>query len=314
MLQLQHIRKSYTTGDFTQVALNDISVAFRGSEFVAILGPSGSGKTTLLNIVGGLDHYDSGDLIIDGISTKEYKDRDWDTFRNNRVGFVFQSYNLIPHQTILANVELALTLSGVSKEERQERAKKALEEVGLGEHINKKPSQLSGGQMQRVAIARALINDPEILLADEPTGALDSKTSVQIMDLLTQIAKDRLVVMVTHNPELAQQYATRIVNLTDGVITSDTDPFEPTEDEMHLSDKPIRKTRMSFLTALGLSFNNLMTKKGRTIMTAFAGSIGIIGIAAILALANGDHNLHCKTLKKKRFPNILCKFRVRALI
>lgn len=290
MLQLQHIRKSYTTGDFTQVALNDISVAFRDSEFVAILGPSGSGKTTLLNIVGGLDHYDSGDLIIDGISTKEYKDRDWDTFRNNRVGFVFQSYNLIPHQTILANVELALTLSGVSKEERQERAKKALEEVGLGEHINKKPSQLSGGQMQRVAIARALINDPEILLADEPTGALDSKTSVQIMDLLTQIAKDRLVVMVTHNPELAQQYATRIVNLTDGVITSDTDPFEPIEDEMHLSDKPIRKTRMSFLTALGLSFNNLMTKKGRTIMTAFAGSIGIIGIAAILALANGVNN------------------------
>ena len=290
MLQLQHIHKSYTTGDFTQVALNDISVAFRDNEFVAILGPSGSGKTTLLNIVGGLDHYDYGDLIIDGISTKEYKDRDWDTFRNNRVGFVFQSYNLIPHQTILANVELALTLSGVSKDERQERAKKALEEVGLGEHINKKPSQLSGGQMQRVAIARALINDPEILLADEPTGALDSKTSVQIMDLLTQIAKDRLVVMVTHNPELAQQYATRIVNLTDGVIVSDTDPFEPTEEDMRLSDKPIRKTRMSFLTALGLSFNNLMTKKGRTIMTAFAGSIGIIGIAAILALANGVNN------------------------
>lgn len=287
MLQLQHIRKSYTTGDFTQVALDDISVSFRDNEFVAILGPSGSGKTTLLNIVGGLDHYDSGDLIIDGISTKEYKDRDWDTFRNNRVGFVFQSYNLIPHQTILANVELALTLSGVSKEERAERAKKALEEVGLGEHINKKPSQLSGGQMQRVAIARALINDPEILLADEPTGALDSKTSVQIMDLLTEIAKDRLVVMVTHNPELAVQYATRIVNLTDGVITSDSDPYEPTEEEMRLSDKPIRKTRMSFLTALGLSFNNLMTKKGRTIMTAFAGSIGIIGIAAILALANG---------------------------
>lgn len=287
MLQLQHVYKSYTTGDFTQVALNDISVSFRDNEFVAILGPSGSGKTTLLNIVGGLDHYDYGDLIIDGISTKEYKDHDWDTFRNNRVGFVFQSYNLIPHQTILANVELALTLSGVSKEERQERAKKALEEVGLGEHVNKKPSQLSGGQMQRVAIARALINDPEILLADEPTGALDSKTSVQIMDLLTEIAKDRLVVMVTHNPELAEQYATRIVNLTDGVITSDTDPYEPTEEEMRLSDKPIRKTRMSFLTALGLSFNNLMTKKGRTIMTAFAGSIGIIGIAAILALANG---------------------------
>lgn len=290
MLQLQHIHKSYTTGDFTQVALNDISVSFRDNEFVAILGPSGSGKTTLLNIVGGLDHYDYGDLIIDGISTKEYKDRDWDTFRNNRVGFVFQSYNLIPHQTILANVELALTLSGVSREERQERAKKALEEVGLGEHINKKPSQLSGGQMQRVAIARALINDPEILLADEPTGALDSKTSVQIMDLLTEIAKDRLVVMVTHNPELAQQYATRIVNLTDGVITSDSDPFIPTEEDMRLSEKPIRKTRMSFLTALGLSFNNLMTKKGRTIMTAFAGSIGIIGIAAILALANGVNN------------------------
>lgn len=290
MLQLQHIHKSYTTGDFTQVALDDISVSFRDSEFVAILGPSGSGKTTLLNIVGGLDHYDSGDLIIDGISTKEYKDRDWDTFRNNRVGFVFQSYNLIPHQTILSNVELALTLSGVSRDERRERARKALEEVGLGEHINKKPSQLSGGQMQRVAIARALINDPEILLADEPTGALDSKTSVQIMDLLTEIAKDRLVVMVTHNPELAEQYATRIVNLTDGAITSDTDPFVPGEEDLRLSDKPIRKTRMSFLTALGLSFNNLMTKKGRTIMTAFAGSIGIIGIAAILALANGVNN------------------------
>lgn len=287
MLQLQHIRKTYTTGDFTQMALEDISVSFRDNEFVAILGPSGSGKTTMLNIMGGLDHYDSGDLIIDGISTREYKDRDWDTFRNNRVGFVFQSYNLIPHQTILANVELALTLSGVSREERHERAKKALEEVGLGEHINKKPSQLSGGQMQRVAIARALINDPEILLADEPTGALDTKTSVQIMNLLTEIAKDRLVVMVTHNPELAERYATRIVNLTDGLITSDTDPYEPTEEEMRLSERPIRKTHMSFLTALGLSFNNLMTKKGRTIMTAFAGSIGIIGIAAILSLANG---------------------------
>ena len=288
MLQLQHIRKSYTTGDFTQVALDDISVAFRDSEFVAILGPSGSGKTTLLNIVGGLDHYDSGDLIIDGISTKEYKDRDWDTFRNNRVGFVFQSYNLIPHQTILANVELALTLSGVSRDERRKRAVRALEEVGLGEHVNKKPSQLSGGQMQRVAIARALINDPEILLADEPTGALDSKTSVQIMDLLKDIAKDRLVVMVTHNPELAQAYATRIVDLADGVIRSDTDPFTPSDADLaKVSDKQPRRTRMGFLTALGLSFNNLMTKKGRTIMTAFAGSIGIIGIAAILALANG---------------------------
>ena len=290
MLQLQHIHKSYTTGDFTQVALDDISVSFRDNEFVAILGPSGSGKTTLLNIVGGLDHYDSGDLVIDGISTKEYKDRDWDAFRNNRVGFVFQSYNLIPHQTILANVELALTLSGVSRDERHERARKALEEVGLAEHVNKKPNQLSGGQMQRVAIARALINDPEILLADEPTGALDSKTSIQIMDLLTKIAKDRLVVMVTHNPELANEYATRIVNLSDGHITSDTDPYEPTPEEMRTSSKPVRHTHMSLLTALGLSFNNLMTKKGRTIMTALAGSIGIIGIAAILSLANGVNN------------------------
>ena len=290
MLQIQHVCKTYKTGDLVQNALNDVSLNLRDNEFVAILGPSGSGKTTLLNIVGGLDHYDSGDLIIDGISTKEYTDRDWDTFRNNRVGFVFQSYNLIPHQSILANVELALTLSGVSREERQERAKQALTDVGLGDQVNKKPSQLSGGQMQRVAIARALINDPEILLADEPTGALDSKTSIQIMDLLTEIAKDRLVVMVTHNPELAEQYATRIVHLADGVITEDSNPFNPTEEEMKLSDKPIRKTRMGFLTALGLSFNNLMTKKGRTIMTAFAGSIGIIGIAAILALANGVNN------------------------
>lgn len=290
MLQLTAIRKEYTTYTFTQVALDDVSVSFRDNEFVAILGPSGSGKTTLLNIVGGLDHYDSGNLIIDGISTEEYKDRDWDAYRNNRIGFVFQSYNLIPHQTILANVELALTLSGVSRAERRERAKKALEDVGLGEHIDKKPSQLSGGQMQRVAIARALINDPEILLADEPTGALDSKTSVQVMDLLTKIAKDRLVIMVTHNPELAEQYANRIVNLSDGVIRSDTNPFDPATEEMHQSEKPVRKTGMSFLTALALSFNNLMTKKGRTLMTAFAGSIGIIGIAAILALANGVNN------------------------
>lgn len=288
MLQLKNIRKSYITGDFVQVALKDISISFRDNEFAAILGPSGSGKTTLLNIVGGLDHYDSGDLIIDGISTKDYKDKDWDTFRNNRVGFVFQSYNLIPHQTILANVELALTLSGVDREERRQRAKEALERVGLGDHINKKPSQLSGGQMQRVAIARALINDPEIVLADEPTGALDSKTSIQIMDLLTEIAKDRLVVMVTHNPELADEYATRIVNLADGEILNDTDPYEPTAADLEkISDKPIRRASMNFLTALSLSFNNLMTKKGRTIMTAFAGSIGIIGIAAILALANG---------------------------
>ncbi|MEG0757552.1 MAG: ABC transporter ATP-binding protein/permease [Raoultibacter sp.] len=290
MLQLLDIRKSYTTGSFTQVALDDVSISFRDNEFVAILGPSGSGKTTLLNIVGGLDHYDSGNLVIDGIATEEYKDRDWDTYRNNRIGFVFQSYNLIPHQTVLANVELALTLSGVSRVERRGRAIKALEQVGLGDHVNKKPSQLSGGQMQRVAIARALINDPEILLADEPTGALDSKTSVQIMNLLTEIANDRLVIMVTHNPELAEEYANRIVNLADGVITSDSNPFIPTEEDMRQSAKAPRKTSMSFFTALALSFNNLMTKKGRTLMTAFAGSIGIIGIASILALANGVNN------------------------
>ena len=287
MLQLRNIRKAYTTGSFTQTALDDVSISFRDSEFVAILGPSGSGKTTLLNIIGGLDHYDTGDLVIDGISTKEYKDRDWDTFRNNRIGFVFQAYNLIPHQTILANVELALTLSGVSRAERRTRALDALRKVGLGDHVDKKPSQLSGGQMQRVAIARALINDPEILLADEPTGALDSKTSVQIMDLLTEIANDRLVIMVTHNPELAEQYATRIVNLADGVIRSDSDPFDPAPEDMRASKKQVRRTSMSFLTALSLSWNNLLTKKGRTLMTAFAGSIGIIGIAAILSLANG---------------------------
>ena len=287
MLQLRNIRKAYTTGSFTQTALDDVSISFRDSEFVAILGPSGSGKTTLLNIIGGLDHYDTGDLVIDGISTKEYKDRDWDTFRNNRIGFVFQAYNLIPHQTILANVELALTLSGVSRAERRTRALDALRKVGLGDHVDKKPSQLSGGQMQRVAIARALINDPEILLADEPTGALDSKTSVQIMDLLTEIANDRLVIMVTHNPELAEQYATRIVNLADGVIRSDSDPFDPAPEDMRASKKQVRRTSMSFLTALSLSWNNLFTKKGRTLMTAFAGSIGIIGIAAILSLANG---------------------------
>ena len=290
MLQLLNICKSYTTADFTRTALDNVSVSFRDNEFVAILGPSGSGKTTLLNIVGGLDHYDSGNLIIDGISTEQYKDKDWDAYRNNRIGFVFQSYNLIPHQTVLSNVELALTLSGVSRAERHDRAVAALQKVGLGDHVNKKPSQLSGGQMQRVAIARALINDPEILLADEPTGALDSKTSVQIMDLLTEIANDRLVIMVTHNPELAEDYATRIVTLTDGVIRSDTDPYEPTAEDMRVSEKPARRTKMSFLTALSLSFKNLMTKKGRTLMTAFAGSIGIIGIAAILSLANGVNN------------------------
>ncbi|MBM6815099.1 ABC transporter ATP-binding protein/permease [Olsenella uli] len=286
MLELNDICKRYVTAGFTQVALDHVSVAFRDSEFVAVLGPSGSGKTTMLNIVGGLDHFDEGDLVIDGISTRRYKDRDWDTYRNNRIGFVFQSYNLIPHQTILANVELALTLSGVGRAERRRRALDALARVGLADHVNKRPSQLSGGQMQRVAIARALINDPEILLADEPTGALDSATSVQVMDLLKEVARDRLVIMVTHNPELAHQYATRIVELADGRITADSDPFDPATAPRREA-KRARRTSMSFLTALGLSFNNLMTKKGRTIMTAFAGSIGIIGIAAILALANG---------------------------
>ena len=288
MLQIQHIRKEYKTGKLVQKALDDVSLNLRDNEFVAILGPSGSGKTTLLNIIGGLDRYDSGDLIINGISTKKYKDRDWDSYRNHTIGFVFQSYNLIPHQTLLANVELALTISGVGKAERRRRAKEALEKVGLGEQIEKRPSQLSGGQMQRVAIARALVNDPEILLADEPTGALDSDTSVQVMDLLREVAKDRLVVMVTHNPELAELYATRIVNLRDGKIRSDTNPYEV--DEAALSPpehKNMGKSSMSFLTALALSFNNLKTKKARTLLTSFAGSIGIIGIALILALSNG---------------------------
>lgn len=286
MLELKGICKRYVTQSFTQVALDSVSLSFRDNEFVAILGPSGSGKTTMLNVIGGLDHFDSGDLLIDGISTKDFHDRDWDAYRNNRIGFVFQSYNLIPHQTILENVELALTLTGVGHAERRQRARKALEAVGLGEHVNKRPSQLSGGQMQRVAIARALINDPEIVLADEPTGALDSTTSVQVMDLLKDVARDRLVIMVTHNPELAYQYATRIVNLADGKITDDSDPFD-VADATRREAKPTRKTSMSFVTALGLSARNLMTKKGRTAMTAFAGSIGIIGIAAILALSNG---------------------------
>lgn len=286
MLELKGICKRYVTQSFTQVALDNVSLAFRDNEFVAILGPSGSGKTTMLNVIGGLDHFDSGDLLIDGISTKDFRDRDWDAYRNNRIGFVFQSYNLIPHQTILENVELALTLTGVGHAERRQRAREALEKVGLGEHVNKRPSQLSGGQMQRVAIARALINDPEIVLADEPTGALDSTTSVQVMDLLKDVARDRLVIMVTHNPELAYQYATRIVNLADGKITDDSDPFDAAE-AARREAKPTRKTSMSFVTALGLSARNLMTKKGRTAMTAFAGSIGIIGIAAILALSNG---------------------------
>ena len=289
MLELKDICKRYVTQSFTQVALDNVSLAFRDNEFVAILGPSGSGKTTMLNVIGGLDHFDSGDLFIDGISTKDFRDRDWDAYRNNRIGFVFQSYNLIPHQTILENVELALTLTGVGHAERRQRAREALEAVGLGEHVNKRPSQLSGGQMQRVAIARALINDPEIVLADEPTGALDSTTSVQVMDLLKEVARDRLVIMVTHNPELAYQYATRIVNLADGKITDDSDPFD-VADATRREAKPTRKTSMSFMTALGLSARNLMTKKGRTAMTAFAGSIGIIGIAAILALSNGVNN------------------------
>ena len=290
MLQLLNICKSYTTADFTQTALDNVSVSFRDNEFVAILGPSGSGKTTLLNIVGGLDHYDSGNLIIDGISTEQYKDKDWDAYRNNRIGFVFQSYNLIPHQTVLSNVELALTLSGVSRAERHDRAVAALQKVGLGDHVNKKPSQLSGGQMQRVAIARALINDPEILLADEPTGALDSKTSVQIMDLLTEIANDRLVIMVTHNPELAEDYATRIVTLTDGVIRSDTDPYEPTAEDMRVSEKPARRTKMSFLTALSLSFKNLMTSTGFDMTSMMLGAATGAGGNTGEAEGDGDQD------------------------
>ena len=287
MLTIKNIKKKYVTGELTQTALNDVSLSFRDSEFVAVLGPSGSGKTTLLNIVGGLDRYDSGDLIINGISTKKYKDRDWDSYRNHTIGFVFQSYNLIPHQTVLANVELALTISGVSRAERKKRAKEALEKVGLGDQTHKRPNQLSGGQMQRVAIARALVNDPDILLADEPTGALDSETSVQVMELLNEVAKDRLVIMVTHNPDLADRYATRIVKLSDGRIIGDTNPFEPKEESEPPVHKNMGHSSMSFLTSLSLSFNNLRTKKGRTLLTSFAGSIGIIGIALIQALSSG---------------------------
>ena len=288
MLQIKDIHKEYRTGNLVQRALDGVSLSLRDNEFVAILGPSGSGKTTLLNIIGGLDRYDSGNLIINGISTKKYKDRDWDSYRNHTIGFVFQSYNLIPHQTVLANVELALTISGVSKSERRRRAKEALEKVGLGAQIHKKPSQMSGGQMQRVAIARALVNDPEILLADEPTGALDSDTSVQVMDLLQEVAKERLVVMVTHNPELAQLYATRIVTVKDGRILSDTDPFVIDSESMAPPvHKNMGKSSMSFFTALSLSFQNLKTKKARTLLTSFAGSIGIIGIALILSISNG---------------------------
>ena len=291
MLQIKNIHKEYKTGNLIQKALDDVSLNLRDNEFVAILGPSGSGKTTLLNIIGGLDRYDNGDLIINGISTKKYKDRDWDSYRNHTIGFVFQSYNLIPHQTLLANVELALTISGVPKSKRKQKALEALEKVGLVSQAHKKPNQLSGGQMQRVAIARALVNDPDILLADEPTGALDSETSVQVMELLKEVAKDRLVVMVTHNPELAEKYATRIVNLKDGVIRSDTDPYIiENETNKKAEHKNMGKTSMSFLTSLFLSFNNLKTKKGRTALVSFAGSIGIIGIALILSLSNGVNN------------------------
>ena len=291
MLQVNHIKKEYKTGDLVQKALDDVSLNLRDNEFVAILGPSGSGKTTLLNVIGGLDRYDSGDLIINGISTKKYTDRDWDSYRNHTIGFVFQSYNLIPHQTVLSNVELALTISGISGAERRSRATKALEQVGLGDQLHKHPSEMSGGQMQRVAIARALVNNPDILLADEPTGALDSDTSIQVMELLKEVAKDRLVVMVTHNPELAEQYATRIVRLRDGVIQSDTAPFAPDDSaQVPPVHKNLGHSSMSPLTALALSFNNLLTKKTRTLLTAFAGSIGIIGIALILSLSAGVSN------------------------
>lgn len=294
MLELKNITKEYPNGDSVVHALRGVSLCFRKNEFVSVLGPSGGGKTTLLNIIGGLDRYTEGDLLIDGVSTKKYRDRDWDSYRNHSIGFVFQSYNLIPHQSVLANVELALTLSGVSKKERRARTKAVLEQVGLGDQLYKRPNQMSGGQMQRVAIARALINNPSILLADEPTGALDSETSVQIMELLKEVAKDRLVIMVTHNPELANRYSTRIINLLDGSIVGDTMPYEPTEQErsndLSVPEKS-KKVSMSFFTALGLSLNNLMTKKARSILIAFAGSIGIIGIALILSMSNGVQQL-----------------------
>ena len=290
MLQLKEITKNYLSGDNEVKALKGIDLEFRESEFVSILGQSGCGKTTMLNIIGGLDRYTSGDLIINGKSTKQFKDKDWDTYRNHSVGFVFQSYNLIPHQTVLANVELALTISGVGKEERRKRAIEALTKVGLGDQINKKPNQMSGGQMQRVAIARALVNDPDILLADEPTGALDSKTSEQVMEILKDISKDRLIIMVTHNPELAEKYSSRIIKLLDGKVTDDSNPFTATKkdlDRARTKKQKSGKASMKFATAVHLSLNNLMTKKGRTFLTSFAGSIGIIGIALILSLSNG---------------------------
>lgn len=298
MLQIKNVYKEYKTGNLVQKALDNVSLNLRDNEFVAILGPSGSGKTTLLNIIGGLDRYDKGDLIINEISTKKYKDRDWDSYRNHTIGFVFQSYNLIPHQTILSNVELALTISGVSKKDRKKRAIDALKQVGLEKQIHKKPNQLSGGQMQRVAIARALVNNPDIVLADEPTGALDSETSIQVMELLKEVAKDRLVVMVTHNPELAEEYATRIVNLKDGKIISDSDPYIVENKSAEAKHKNMGKTSMSFFTSLALSFNNLKTKKGRTFLTSFAGSIGIIGIALILSLSNGV-NTYIKSVEEE---------------
>ncbi|MDY5578298.1 MAG: ABC transporter ATP-binding protein/permease [Lachnospiraceae bacterium] len=296
MLSLQNIVKEYVSGDTKVQALKGISVDFRESEFVSILGQSGCGKTTTLNIIGGLDHYTSGDLIINGKSTKEFKDKDWDTYRNHSIGFVFQSYNLIPHQSVLANVEIALTLSGVSKGERRERAKEALRKVGLEDQLHKRPNQMSGGQMQRVAIARALVNDPDIILADEPTGALDTETSIQIMEILKEISKDKLIIMVTHNPELAEKYSSRIIRLLDGKIVDDSNPYKPeAEEKKAVKEDNKKKASMSFMTALSLSMNNLMTKKGRTILTAFAGSIGIIGIALILALSNGVQQYITKT-------------------
>ena len=291
MLKLKNITKEYISGDTKVEALKGINIEFRKSEFVSILGQSGCGKTTLLNIIGGLDRYTSGDLIINGKSTKDFKDKDWDEYRNYSIGFVFQSYNLIPHQTVLENVELALTISGVSRKERKQRAIRALEDVGLKEQIHKRPNQLSGGQMQRVAIARALVNNPDIILADEPTGALDTKTSVQIMDILKEISKDKLIVMVTHNPDLAKKYSSRIVKILDGVITDDSKPFTKEDEEKEKDTKAKSgRTSMKFFTALRLSLNNLMTKKGRTILTSFAGSIGIIGIALILSISNGVQN------------------------
>lgn len=297
MLQIKNISKRYVTGELVQTALDNVSLNFRDNEFVAILGPSGSGKTTMLNIIGGLDRYDKGDLIINGISTRKYKDKDWDSYRNHTIGFVFQSYNLIPHQSVLSNVELALTISGISKSERRKKAKAALEKVGLGDQLHKRPNQMSGGQMQRVAIARALVNDPDILLADEPTGALDSETSVQVMELLKEVAKDKLVIMVTHNPELAEEYANRIVRVKDGKIIGDSNPCNVTKEETPAVHKNMGKSSMSFLTSLSLSFNNLRTKKGRTILTSFAGSIGIIGIALILSLSTGV-NMYIDNIQK----------------